>query len=157
RTSVAQNVTVDEALSRLTADQRNTHNLPIVANAVIELLLQAELTTREAINKAVETTQETGMQMGRVLVYHKAVSLQIMKAVLTALILESEHQLTRAESINALKVVAKRRAYLEQILFEQGLHKEDPSKIAKIPELLTMSGLISESDNLECLEIRVLS
>lgn len=156
RMATSYQLTFDEALERLTEEHKRTNLLPSVSNEITDLLLKAGLITKEQLGRAVKVTLETGMQMGRVLVYHRDVTSSMMRAVMTCVMLMQEEKITEEAALEALELVKNRGISAEQALFELRIYAEGSGQVAKIGELFAMAGFISESDMMECLEIHIL-
>lgn len=136
--------------------QRTQVKMAAVTNPLTELLLSTDMITQEQLGRAIQKARDTGMQMGRVLVLNRDLSSWMMTAALSALILVRDGKINKQQAMQGLLAVGRRRVSIEQALFELGLYVEKSGQTIKIGELIAMSGLISESDMLECLEIELI-
>lgn len=156
RLATAQQLTFEAALAHLTEEHRKTQVLPSASNEITDLLLKVGFINKEQIGRAVKVFLETGMQMGRVLVFQKDVSSNVMKAVLTCALMIQDEKITEEAAVQVLNVVKNTGVTIEQAMFEQGVFFEEAGQGPKIGELFAMAGFVSDSDMLECLEIHVL-
>lgn len=156
RLATTQQLTFEEAVSRLDDGHKKTQLLPSVTNEITDLMVNAGLVTKEKIGAAIKVSLETGMQVSRVLVFQKDVTSLIMRSVLNCCLFIQDEKLTQDAALRALDVVKRTGVSVEQALFELGLYYEEPGQPPKIGELFEMAGFVSDSDMLECLEIHVL-
>ena len=156
RIAATQQLTFQQALASLGDEHKKTGNLPSASNEITDLLLEAGIINLEQIGRALNTSLETGMQMGRVLVFQREVPSIVMKAALTCALLVQEEKLGSFEAISAIRAVRNTLWSIEQVLFQYNLYKEEPDQGPKLSELFSMAGFVSESDAMECLEIHIL-
>ncbi len=156
RISTTQQLTFDEALDALGDEHKKTQNLPSASNEITDLLLEAGIITMEQIGRALTTSLETGMQMGRVLVFHRDVTSQVMKAALQCALLVQEEKIGTASAVQAIQAVRKTNMSIEQVFFKYDIYHEEPDQGPRLNELFAMAGFVSECDLMECLEIHIL-
>ncbi len=133
-----------------------TGNMPSASNEITDLLLEAGIINLEQIGRALNTSLETGMQMGRVLVFQREVPSLVMKAALTCALMLQEEKLGTLSAISAIRAVRNTLWSIEQVLFQYNLYREEPDQGPKLNELFSMAGFVSESDAMECMEIHIL-
>lgn len=146
---------LDEAINVLTSVHKKTTVVSTVTNELTRLLLDAAMINQEQLGRALTRASDSGMQMGRILVLNRDLSSWMMLSALNAQILVRDGKITKDQAVQALGAVGRRRISIEQALFELGLYREPPGQTIKIGELCLMSGLMGESDMLECLEIEI--
>lgn len=146
----------EEALASLGDEHKKTHNLPSASNEITDLLVEAGIINNEQIGRALNTSLETGMQMGRVLVFNRDVTNAVMKAALTCCMLLQDEKIGYASAIEAVQSVRKTNRTVEETFFKHNIHHEEPGQGPKLHELFAMAGFISDTDMMECLEIHVL-
>ncbi len=156
RIATAQQLTFDEALSALGDEHKKTQILPSASNEIATLLLEAGIISNEQLGRAIKTSLETGMQMGRVLVFHRDVSSLMMKAALTCCLLKQEEKICEGTALQVIETVRKTGMTIEQVLFMLDIYHEESGQGPKLHELLAMAGFVSDSDLMECLEIHIL-
>jgi len=149
------NLEFDEALNVLTSVHKKTMVAPSITNTLTNLLLDANMITREQLGSALQRSVSSGMTIGRLLVLNRDLSSWMMIASLNALLLVRDKKIVQDDAINGLQAVGRRRITIEQALFELGLYRETPGQSLKLGELFQMSGFLGESDMLECLEIEL--
>lgn len=156
RIAATQQLTFQQALASLGDEHKKTGNLPSASNEITDLLLEAGIINLEQIGRALNTSLETGMQMGRVLVFQREVPSIVMKAALTCALLIQEEKLGSVAAISAIRAVRNTLWPVDQVLYQYNLHREDPDQGPKLQELFSMAGFVSESDAMECMEIHIL-
>jgi hypothetical protein len=149
------NLEFDEAVNVLTSVHKKTMVAPSITNTLTNLLLDANMITREQLGSALQRSLSSGMTIGRLLVLNRDLSSWMMIASLNALLLVRDQKIVVDDAINGLQAVGRRRITIEQALFELGLYRETPGQSLKLGELFQMSGFLGESDMLECLEIEL--
>jgi hypothetical protein len=149
------NLEFDEAVNVLTSVHKKTMVAPSITNTLTNLLLDANMITREQLGSALQRSLSSGMTIGRLLVLNRDLSSWMMIASLNALLLVRDQKIVHDDAINGLQAVGRRRITIEQALFELGLYRETPGQSLKLGELFQMSGFLGESDMLECLEIEL--
>ncbi|MDR3612452.1 MAG: hypothetical protein P4L53_02735 [Candidatus Obscuribacterales bacterium] len=149
------NLEFDEAVNVLTSVHKKTMVAPSITNTLTNLLLDANMITREQLGSALQRSLSSGMTIGRLLVLNRDLSSWMMIASLNALLLVRDQKIVVDDAINGLQAVGRRRITIEQALFELGLYREGPGQSLKLGELFQMSGFLGESDMLECLEIEL--
>lgn len=156
RIATTQQLTFDEALDALGEEHKKTQNLPSASNEITDLLMEAGIITNEQIGRALATSLETGMQMGRVLVFHRDVTSLVMKAALQCALLVQDEKIGTASAVQALQAVRRTNMSVEQVLFKLDIYHEEPDQGPRLNELFAMAGFVSDSDLMECLEIHIL-
>ncbi|MBA3994641.1 MAG: hypothetical protein C0469_14035 [Cyanobacteria bacterium DS2.3.42] len=156
RIAATQQLTFQQALDSLGDEHKKTGNMPSASNEITDLLLEAGIINIEQIGRALNTSLETGMQMGRVLVFQREVPSLVMKAALTCALMLQEEKLGTLSAISAIRAVRNTLWSIEQVLFQYNLHRDEPDQGPKLNELFSMAGFVSESDAMECMEIHIL-
>lgn len=156
RIATTQQLTFEEALNALGDEHKKTQLMPSASNQITDLLLEAGCINHEQIGRALKTSLENGMQMGRVLVFHRDVTSQVMKAALTCCMLLQEEKIGMASAIEAVKHVRNTNMSVEQAMFQHNIHHEEPGQGPRIHELFAMAGFVSDTDLMECLELHIL-
>jgi len=156
RIATTQQLTFEESLEALGDEHKKTQTLPTASNEITDLLLEAGIITNEQIGRALKTSLENGMQMGRVLVFQRDVTSLIMKAAITCCMLKQEEKICEGNALQAIKAVRSSGLSIEQVLFKLDMHHEESGQGPKLFELFAMAGFISESDLMECLELHIL-
>ncbi len=156
RIAATQQLTFQEALASLGDEHKKTGNMPSASNEITDLLLEAGIINLEQIGRALNTSLETGMQMGRVLVFQREVPSIVMKAALTCALMIQEEKLGSFAAISAIRAVRNTLWSVDQVLYQYNLYREEPDQGPKLHELFSMAGFVSESDAMECMEIHIL-
>jgi len=148
-------IDLEEAINVLGAVHKKTMTVATIANDLTRLLLDANMINQEQLGRTVSRASEAHMQLGHMLVINRDLSSWMMLSALNAQILVRDGKITKAQAVQALQTVGRRRVTIEQALFELGLFREPSGQTVKIGELCQMSGFLGESDMLECLEIEI--
>jgi len=156
RIAATQQLTFQQALASLGDEHKKTGTLPSASNQITDLLLEAGIINMEQVGRALNTSLETGMQMGRVLVFQREVPSFVMKAALTCALMIQEEKLGTFAAISAIRAVRNTLWSVDQVLYQYNLYREEPDQGPKLHELFAMAGFVSDSDMLECLEIHIL-
>jgi CBS domain-containing protein len=118
-----------------------------------ELLRSSELVNDDQLNECLQTSQETGLPLGRILVLTQAISEELLAAALTAQILIRDGKVSKEQAIKGLRASKRRRVSLEESLIDQGFYKPPLRQTVKLGELFVLSGLVTDSDLMGALEI----
>lgn len=156
RIATTQQLTFEEALDALGDEHKKTQLMPTASNEITNLLVEAGCINNEQIGRALKTSLENGMQMGRVLVFHRDVTSQVMKAAIACCMLMQEEKIGLASAVEAVKHVRKTNQSVEQVMFQHNIYHEEPGQGPRIHELFAMAGFVSDTDLMECLELHVL-
>jgi hypothetical protein len=122
-------------------------------NKLGELLLAAHIVTQPQLEEALKTSFETGLPVGRVLTLTGALSESLLAAVLNAQVMIRDGKITREQAIQGIRSAQQRRVSLEQCLIDHGYYRLPSRTHVKLGELFVLSGLISETDLMNVLEL----
>jgi hypothetical protein len=145
-TAARKHVALEEALKQQ-GWQKADNSQP---NKLGELLLESGLISQEPLDAALAGSLSTGLPLGRFLVLLGALSETLLSVALNAQILIRDGKVTRQRAIEGLKAA---RLRLEAPLLEQGMYKLPPRHTIRLGELFMLSGLVSETDLMNALEI----
>src|SRR6516164_332889 len=118
-----------------------------------ELLVSAELISKEDLEDALRTRDETGLPLGRILVLTRLLSEELLAAALTAQVLMRDTKINKEQAIEGLRAVRKKRVSLEVALADQGVFKPAVRQSIKLGDLLVLAELITENDLMTALEL----
>lgn len=155
RLAIQERVSLDQAMQALTKLHQRTVSTTSFGNEITQLLLTAKAIDSDQLGRSVRKSQETGMQIIRTLLINAEVPAKTLFSALSAHQLVKEEKITREQAVQALSSAHTRKASTEQVLFEMGIFKAPSGSSLTIGELYAMSGLLSEVDLLECLEIHL--
>ncbi len=125
----------------------------IATNKLGELLQDAEFLTGEELAECLSTSQETGMPLGKVLIFRKTLSDSVLLAVLSAQRMIREGLVSRDQALKGLKAVRLRKITLEQSLAEGGFYKPPSRKNTPLGYLLVEAGFLKEASLMMCMEL----
>lgn len=114
------------------------------------LLLAASAANQVQIDQARWMSQKKQITFGRALIVESGVQPKLLVAAFDSLVLIRDSKLTVPQAIEALMRVKQ-----EGIPFYDAL-AEPPYPVARIGELLTLSGILTDSDVMEVLEVALL-
>lgn len=156
RLATSQQLSFEDALAALGDEHKKTQLLPTLSNEITSLLLEAAVINNDQIVRALKVSLENGMQMGRVLLFHRDVTPLMMKAAIVCCMLKQEEKIDQMSALRAIELVKKTNMTIEEVLFRYDIYPEESGQGPKLYELFAMAGFISESDLMECLELHVL-
>lgn len=142
------NVSLDEALNRLGWRSEYYET----TNRLGDLLVEAEILTRDDLKVCLEDCYTSGMPLGRILVLNGIVNEMQTYAALTAQVLIRERKITRSQAIEGLRMVANRNLTLEESLELDGIEMVVRAQKIRLGELLLSADLVSEIDLLSAVE-----
>ncbi len=155
RLASRESIDVEEAVSILQNLHKTTTAVNTLGNTLTKLILSAGLINDTQFTRALTTSQQTGILVGRMLLLNKDINLKTLSASITACLLIKQNEVEFQAAVNALKQAANRSTCFEQALFEQGVFKQPRAYALSLGDLLAMSGIISEMDLLECRELEI--
>jgi len=148
-------IAFEDAINVMGTVIAKTQQISSVANPLVDLLLGAQLVGPTQIAQLMQQASEAEMSICRTLIVNRCVTRSTLHDVLTALGLIKEEKIDRFKAEGALHTGLKRRLGVLQVLFEQGDLNDCSGETLKLAELVAMTGFLSESDYLDCLEISV--
>ncbi|MBA3992002.1 MAG: hypothetical protein C0469_00650 [Cyanobacteria bacterium DS2.3.42] len=128
----------------------------VETNPLTELMIDASAITMEQLGSAIAKATETGMPLTRSIIFNRYQSRRVVLEAIALLKLVREEKVERSEAVRALRMACDKRLSTWQIMFEQGIYKDCSGASLRLPELLAMSMVVSESDLMDCLEHEVL-
>jgi hypothetical protein len=149
-------MTFERALEMAKAIAVQNKPKAVVAGPLSHLMLEAGIINKEQQRAAAIQSQTTGTPEGCLLRLNRQVSNSSVAAAVTAQLMVQNNQLKREEALNALKFAHNNNVSLEQALFEKQITLPGAQDF-KASDLFTMSGVITDSDRVECLEERIVN
>jgi len=149
KAAAEEGITLEKALAKLgwkRPDKGET-------NKMGELLLAAQLVSKEQLDEALKTSLETGLPLGRILVLTGALTESLLAAVLNAQVFIRDSKVTREQAVLGLQSAKKRKVSIEQCFVDAGFYRLPARQTIKLGELLVLAGLLSESDLMNVLEL----
>lgn len=155
RLASRENIEVEEAISILQNLHKTTTAVNTLGSTLTQLLLSAGIINDAQFGRAIATSNQTGIMVGRMLLLNKDINLKTLSASISACLLLKNKEVDFKDAVEALKQASKRGTCFEQALFERGMFKQPRAYAVSLGDLLAMSGIISEMDLLECREIEI--
>lgn len=155
RLAIQERISLDQAAQALLKLHQRTVSVTSFGNEITQLLTTAKCIDNDQLARSVRKSQETGMQIIRTLLINAEVPAKTLFSALAAHQLVKEEKISREQAVQALHSAHTRKTSTEQVLFEMGVFKAPSGSSLTIGELYAMSGLLSEVDLLECLEIHL--
>ncbi|MBX9695970.1 MAG: hypothetical protein K2Z81_26525 [Cyanobacteria bacterium] len=121
-----------------------------------ELLMASGAASRRQVETAFKASNETGLAIGRILIYKGVVTRADLKSAFAAHRLINEHVVEKEKVIHALKLSRLRSISIQQALSEQLAEKKDLEDSLGPGEYMVMAGAIPESYLLTAKEIQLL-
>lgn len=121
-------------------------------NKLGELLVEAEMITKEVLDQALAQSTQSGLPLGRILILTGAVVEPLLSAALNAQVLVRDHKLTREQALQGLRAARERQIPLEQSLAETGLQLPLHNTI-RLGELLVKAGIMPDTNLMDYVEM----
>jgi hypothetical protein len=122
-------------------------------NRLGELLVEAEAVTWDQLDEALKTSQETGLPVGRVLVFRKYIANAVLLACLTAQKLIREGVINREQAVQGLKSVRQRQISFEESLQQSGFYRPPARRSTPLGYILVQAGLLDQNQLMTCMEL----
>lgn len=145
-------LTLDVALKELEVELDE-----VKVNRLGDLLIDANFVTEGQLEEALNGSSSTGLPFGRMLVLNGIITEFQLAATLNAQILVRDKKITKEQAIEGLKQARRRQIAVEVPLMEKGFYTVQSREILRLGELLTLSGLVSESQILSAVEVGLVS
>jgi len=147
-----EGVLLDEALGSLDVAIED-----VKVNKLGELLIAANFVSEEELKEALDGSSSTGLPFGRMLVLNGVLSETQLAATLNAQILVRDKKITKEQAVEGLKQARRRQIAIEVPLMEKGFYTVQTREVIRLGELLSLSGLVSESQILNAVETGLVS
>ncbi len=121
-------------------------------NKLGEILLEAELVTREALEQALQQSTASGLPLGRILILTGAIVEPLLSSALNAQVLVRDHKITREQALQGLRAARDRQIPLEQSLAETGMHLPSYNTI-RLGEMLVKAGIMPDTNLMDYVEM----
>lgn len=129
-------------------------NKRIKINDLAELLLDAGYISKGQIEQVSWNCAKNGLPLGRNLVLSGAISPSVLGAALNCLVLIRDGRITPKQAVSALRASIQQKIAIEAVL---SLPAWVTPNHVRIGELLSASGILSESDAMNAVETGLLS
>jgi protein-disulfide isomerase-like protein with CxxC motif len=126
-------------------------------NKLGELLLECGIITQEHFDRAMQTSQDTSLPLGRVLVALGTTSDETLSIALNTQVLIRDKKITREQGVAGLKSAYQRRQPLELTLMEKGFFRGPNKPSIRLGELFVLAGLLDSVAVMSSLEIALTS
>ena len=126
-------------------------------NKLGQLLLSSNFCTEEQLEEALAGSASTGLPFGRMLVLNGVINEAQLAATLNAQILIRDDKITKDQAVEGLKQARRRQIAVEVPLMEKGFYRVQTRDAIRLGELLSLAGLISESQLLNAVELGLIS
>ncbi|HEY9784763.1 MAG TPA: hypothetical protein V6D17_05110, partial [Candidatus Obscuribacterales bacterium] len=149
----AEGLPIREALQRAGWDVTPDPS-PIAISRLGSLLVEAQVITQEQLEEAQRSSYETGIPLGRMLSLMGAVPHSLLAKALEIQEMIRDGRMSYARAVQVLNPLNTTRPPLEQNLVHHGLDKPAAKKkTIRLGELLMLSGILTESDIMNALEL----
>lgn len=155
RLASRENIDVEDALTVLRDLHKTTTAVNTLGNTLTKLLLTAGIINDAQFSRAIATSTQTGIMIGRMLLLNKDINLKTLSASICACLMLKNKDISFSDAAETLSIASKRSMCFEQALFERGLFKQPRAYAVSLGDLLAMAGIINEMDLLECREIEI--
>ena len=155
RIAVQQKLSLPVAIKEAEKLHQKTQVVVSAANKLTDLMIKAKMLTPKALGPLLVMSHESSVMIGQVMVLNNVISSDNLLSVLNAILMIRETNLSEEDAVKGLMHSYRQESSFEQALFELGLFVSPDSKTTRIGELFLMSGLITNEDLAECLEIEL--
>ncbi len=155
RLAVHNDTDLNSALTTLASLHKKTSQVVSLTNELTSLLLSAKLITAEQLGEAIKHSQDSRLLIGHTLVLLDFIETSTLNAALHAVLQVRQKVLDKDKAAQGLRYATQREITIEQSLFELGFFTPPKAETMRLCELVSMSGLISQSDLVECLELEL--
>ena len=146
--SSSDQCTMDEALRSLGLISRPHGG----TNRLGELLIDGGALSEDQLADCLLTSRETGMPLGRVLIFKRIITDQVLVAALRAQRYVREGVIPRDDAVDVLRKVNQRKISLEQSMAEGGFLRKPAKRSMPVGYLLVEAGYLAESSLMMCVE-----
>lgn len=146
--SSSERSSLDEALRSLGIQSRPKGG----TNRLGELLIDAGVLNEDQLNDCLLTSRETGMPLGRVLIFKRIITDEVLVAALRAQRYIREGVIPRTDAVDVLKKVNQKKISLEQSMAEGGFLRNRVKRSMPVGYLLVEAGYLAESSLAMCVE-----
>jgi hypothetical protein len=146
--SSSERSTLDEALRSLGLSSRPAGG----TNRLGELLIDAGGLTEDQLADCLLTSRETGMPLGRVLIFKRIITDEVLVAALRAQRYVREGVIPREDAVDVLRKVNQRKISLDQSMAEGGFLRKPTKRSMPVGYLLVEAGYLAESSLMMCVE-----
>lgn len=147
-----EKLSLSGALDKLGVKSKKA-NIKLSQSRLADLLVEAAIVSRAQVDEALKLGYETGTPVGHMLVASGIVNHSIMARTLELQVMLREGKMSQAQAVELLKAESLRVLPPEQSAEQRGLSKQDGSKKVRLGELLMLSGILTEANMLNVLEI----
>jgi hypothetical protein len=147
--SSSESTTFDQALKSLGWATRPAG----VTNRLGELLIDAGIISEAQLSDCLATSRETGMPLGRVLIFKRTINEELLVASLRAQRLVREGLIPRPDAVEVLRKVQQKKITLEESLAEGGFLRARTKRSTPVGYLLVEAGFIKEVSLMMCVEL----
>lgn len=151
-----EGLTLSAALQKFDVTHKQQSDEKMQRSKLASLLLDAGLVSEEDIEEAVKIGYETGTPVGRMLVVSGRINHSILARALEIQVMLREGKMSHSEAIQLLKAESLRVLPVEQSAEQRGLTQQDNKRV-RLGELLMLSGVLTEGDMLNVLELGLTS
>lgn len=117
------------------------------------LIQDAGLVTEEDVEEAVKVGYETGTPVGKMLVVSGRINHAVLARALEIQVMLREGKMSHGEAVELLKAESLRVLPVDQSAEQRGLSQQEPNKRVRLGELFMLSGVLTEGDMLNVLEM----
>jgi len=149
----AEDLSLDDALKTLHWFQQED----VVTNKLGELLLEAEIVTKEQLQSALGQCESIGLPLGRVLVVTSIITEPMLAAALNAQVLVRDKKISREQAVTGLKSSKERQIPIEHALAEHGVTHLPTNDSIRLGELLLEAKLIDEPNLMGAVELGLIN
>lgn len=143
---------LSQALEKLGVKSKKGEH-KISQSSLAALLIDAGIVTQPQVDEALKVGYETGTPVGHMLVVSGVVNHSVMARALEIQVMLREGKMSHGQALELLKAESLRIVPVEQSAEQRGLSRQDANKKVRLGELLMLSGILTEANMLNVLEV----
>lgn len=147
-----EGLSLSDALQKMGISSRKGDE-KLLRSKLATLLLDAGIVTKEQVEEAMKVGYETGTPVGRMLVVSGVVNHSVLARALEIQVMLREGKMSHSEAVELLKAESLRILPVNLTAEQRGLSKTESNKRVRLGELLMLSGILTEGDMLNVLEM----
>lgn len=147
-----EKLSLSQALEKLGVKSKKGEHKPS-QSSLAALLIDAGIVTQPQVDEALKVGYETGTPVGHMLVVSSIVNHSVMARALEIQVMLREGKMSHGQALELLKAESLRIVPVEQSAEQRGLSRQDANKKVRLGELLMLSGILTEANMLNVLEV----
>ncbi len=147
-----EGISLSSALKKAGVSSR-TGDEQLQRSTLATLLMDSGIVSQEQVDEAIKVGYETGTPVGRMLAVSGVVSHSILARALEIQTMLREGKMSHGQAVELLKAESLRVLPIDETAEQRGFSKQESNKRVRLGELLMLSGVLTEGDMLNVVEM----